>query len=214
MNRSFAVAIILTLFAARAPVAADTINFAQFGPPGTTLPGTLTGVTTDGVSVTLTSPNGSFETFVEAPPGSWFGTFPDGAPLLFDGFGPGAVTLTFATPITSLTLAAQANLVGNFVETMQAFSGATLVDTEISGVLFNCADLTCRGTQAILTLAAAAITSVTISTTNDDFGFALYGGAGAAIPIPAALPLLASVLGLAGWFGWKRNVRVSPLQPA
>ena len=104
----------------------------------------------------------------------------------------------FATPIQSLTLAAQANLGGNFVETMQAFNAAnTLLATAISPTLFNCADLSCEGTQAFLTLAALNITRVTISVTNDGQGFALYGGAGASpIPLPGALPLFAGGLGI------------------
>jgi len=203
---------LIASFLTTAPVSADTINFSQFGPPATSLPGTISGVTTGGVGVTLTSPNNSFETFVEAShalgAGTWEGTFPSGAPLLYDGSGSGGVELTFADPITSLTLAAQANAQGDFTETIDAFDGATLVNTITSGTIFNCADLSCEGTQAFLTVAAAAITGVTISTTNDDVGLALYGGAGAnATPLPAALPLFASGLGALGMLGWRRRRR-------
>jgi hypothetical protein len=181
---------------------ADTIDFSQFGPKDTTLSSPLIGTTTGGVSVTLTSPNNTFVTFVEQSHafgnGTWEGTFPSGAPLLWDGNGPGLVTLMFATPIQSLTLAAQANNFGNFVETMQAFNASnTLLDTEISPTIFNCADLSCEGTQAFLTLVGLNVTRVTVSTTNDGAGFALYGGAGASpVPLPGALPLFAGGLGI------------------
>jgi hypothetical protein len=74
---------------------ADTIDFSQFGPKNTTLTSPLSGTTTGGVSVTLTSPNNTFVTFVEQShafgAGTWEGTFPLGAPLLFDGSGSGAL---------------------------------------------------------------------------------------------------------------------------
>jgi hypothetical protein len=81
---------------------------------------------------------------------------------------------------------------------MQAFNAAnTLLDTEISPTLFNCADLSCEGTQAFLTLVGLNITRVTVSVTNDGLGFALYGGAGASpVPLPGALPLFAGGLGI------------------
>jgi hypothetical protein len=55
------------VFAGAGAAQADTIDFSQFGPPGTILTSPLTGVTTNGVSVTLRSPQQTFETFVQAP---------------------------------------------------------------------------------------------------------------------------------------------------
>ena len=161
---------------------ADTINFSQFGPIDTQLSSPLTtGFTTGGVSVTLVSPTGSFFTRVEQPTGggSWQGIFPSGAPLLWDGDGQGIVTLTFATPIQSLTLAAQAFAFGDFTQTMQAFNvGNTLLDTEVGPLINNCGDLTCEGTHVFLTVFGLDITRVTVSVTHDSAGFALYGDAG------------------------------------
>ena len=175
---------------------ADTIDFSQFGPQNTQLNSPITGTTTSGVGVTLTSPIGSFFTRVEGD--SWQGIFPSGAALLWDGDHSGVVSLTFATPIQSLTLAAQADAAGPFVQTMQAFdAGSTLLDTKTSPTINNCQDLSCEGTHAFLTVVGLNITRVDVSVSHDSSGFALYGGAGVnPVPIPGALPLFAGGLGL------------------
>jgi hypothetical protein len=72
----------LAAFAGATAAQADTINFAQFGTDGTVLSSPITGTTTDGVSVTLTSPNGSFERLTEGS--GWIGIFPSGADAYVD----------------------------------------------------------------------------------------------------------------------------------
>jgi hypothetical protein len=175
---------------------ADTINFQQFGPDGTFLGSPLVGTTEDGVAVTLTSPNGSFEVLQEGT--DWNGIFPLTAPILFDGGGSGMVTLTFATGIDSLTLAGQANNFGAYTETATAFSGATQVD-QATASSFNFIDDTNPADQGIvpfLTVTGADITKVTFAVTNDGEGLALYGGAGVtATPEPSTLSLLGLALG-------------------
>ncbi len=170
---------------------ADTINFSQFGADGTTLSSPLVGVTMGGVGVTLTSPNGSFTMYQEG--NDWHGIFPSGAPILFDGEGAGAVDLSFASGLSSLTLAGQANAYGAYTETATAYSGNTVVDTVAANsfnyVTTNYPQYT--GTVPFLTVTGTDITSVVFSTTNDSIGLALYGGAGAT---PAATPLPASAL--------------------
>jgi hypothetical protein len=173
------------------PVAgyADTINFSQFGSDGAVLATPITGHTVGGDTVTLYSPSGSFEVITEGT--DWTGIFPAGAPLLFDGSQSGTVDLVFTNPITSLTLALQANNSGSFTETMTAFSGsASLGSTS--------AVSSSTSSVAFLTLSFPSITSVVIGTTNDVTGFALYGGAGASdeVPEPASMTLLG-----AGLFG-------------
>jgi hypothetical protein len=189
---------------------ADTINFAQFGADGTNLGSPLVGTTEGGVGVTITSPNGSFEILQEGT--DWNGIFPLTAPILFDGEGSGPVTLTFATGISSLTLAGQANFGGAYTETATAFSGATQVDTT-SASSFNFIDDTNPADQGIvpfLTVTGADITKVTFSVTDDGAGLALYGGAGVtttATPEPVTLPLLG--LGLVGLAFVSRRMRTS-----
>lgn len=130
LSTFLAVSALTFLIGGSALAKADTINFSQFGADGTSLGSPLVGVTTGGVGVTITSPNGSFEILQEG--NDWNGIFPLTAPILFDGYGPGAVVLTFATGIDSLTLAGQANAYGAYTETALAYSGTTLVATAIA----------------------------------------------------------------------------------
>jgi hypothetical protein len=177
---------------------ADTIDFSQFGAEGTLLSSPLVGLTEDGVTVTLTSPNGSFETYTEGS--GWTGIFPSGAPILFDGFGAGSITLEFSTPIQSLTLAGQSNAGGAYTETAYAYAGATLLDTQSASSINHTGDSYpfYTGTVPYLTVTGTNITKVVWGATNDSLGLALYGGAGApadnAVPEPATLALFGTAL--------------------
>jgi hypothetical protein len=180
---------------------ADTINFTQWGGPGTALSSPLTGFTQDGVGVTLTGPGSGYTIYEQTPTGAhtqpytWYGVFNNGDSILFDNATPGAVTMTFTKPIASLTVAAQANLFGLYTQTEQAYNGATLVATDS-------ATNTNPGPSTVnfLTVSAASgFTKVLVSVTNDGAGMALYGGSGNfAVPEPASAAVLFGALGALG----------------
>lgn len=194
----FALFVVLTGIAGGITANADTIDFSQYGSEHSTHTSPLTGLTTDGVGVTLTSPNGQFTMLTEGS--GWHGIFPTGAPILFDGVGAGAIELNFATGISSLTLAGQANAYGAYTETAYAYSGTTLVDTETASSFNHVGDNypTYTGTVPFLTVTGTDITEVVWGATNDSVGLALYGGAGAppTVPEPGTMMLLG--LGMAG----------------
>jgi hypothetical protein len=162
------------------PAAADSIDFSQFGPEFTSVPNGASGMTAGGVGFTISGPNDGFTVYQEGS--SWAGEFFNGQRILFDGFGPGTVTISFATAIDSIQhLEVQANNFGAYTATLTAFAGATNLGS-VSYDSFNA--LGPEGTVPYLDFFQSGITSLVIGTTNDGVGFALGGTGGLNNPPP------------------------------
>jgi hypothetical protein len=196
------------------PAHADFINFALFGPTGTAVGSPGSGTTSNGVPFTISdSGNAGFQELCEdktracgPAADTWAGEFYLDEVILFNDSASSPVTITFATPITSLTdLQAQAENGGPFTETLDAFNGTTLVASDSAAWDNGGGGPPGEGTIPKLSIDfAGGITSVTISTTNDDSGFALggIGGVNNTIPEPSTWAL--TIIGLAG-LGFARH---------
>jgi hypothetical protein len=190
MKRGLLAAISAVTIAFAVPASADSINWGQWGYGG--FLGPLSGVTTDGVDFTITSPGTGFNVLQQG--GGWSGIFPTGVPVLWDGETSGDDTITFATPITSLTLAAESNDYGTFNEYMFAYdASSTLVDAaNVLGLTSTYAP----GTETFFTAAGSGIVTINVGTSNDAGGFGLGGGSVSTVPEPSTWAMMA--LGFAG----------------
>ena len=189
-NFLFGAAAIFAL-AGAAPAFADSIDFAQFGAPGSTFGSPLVGTTNGGVSFSVASPAGSFSEYLEDATRSydysWAGEFAKGETILYDNGGSGAVTIDFATPVTSvLDLEAQANNYGAYTATLIAYDGTTELGSVSYDAFNDAGNAGVEGTIPNLNFSASAITSIVIGTTNDSYGFALGGTGGFNNPVPGA----------------------------
>jgi hypothetical protein len=172
---------------------ADTIDFGQFGPDGTVLANTLTGVTVGGVDFTIIGPDNGFLR-VDANTPDWTQSeFPVGANLVYDLPGSGPVTIDFSTPISSITsLAAEPLNLGTYIATLTAYDGLT----EIGSARYSSTTPGAPGSIPTLNFSAPSITSIVIDTTNDSAGFALGTVVAASVPEPSTWALL--LCGFAG----------------
>jgi len=199
MKRALLAAVSTVIVATAGAAHADSINWGQWGLG--TFGATLSGVTTDGVDFTITSPNGVF--YVLQQGSGWNGIFNTGDPVLWDGSAGGDDHIDFATPISSLTLAAEANLYGTFNEYMFAYdSTPVLIDNP---AVFGLTSGYFPGTAVSFTATAAGIASIDVGTSNDSLGFGLGGGS--FVPEPSTWAML--MLGFAGlgFAGWRKAKR-------
>jgi PEP-CTERM motif len=199
MKRTLLAALSAVTVATAGVAHADSINWGQWG-LGTFGP-TLSGVTTDGVDFTITSPNGVFYVLQQGV--SWAGIFNTGDPVLWNGVGPGDDHITFATPITSLTLALESNQYGTFNEYMFSYdSSSTLIDHP---VVLDLTSTFAPGTAVAFTTTAVGIASIDISTSNDGEGLGIGGGS--FVPEPSTWAML--MLGFAGlgFAGYRAKAR-------
>jgi PEP-CTERM motif len=201
MKRALVAAVSAVIVAAAGAAHADSINWGQWGLG--TFGGTLSGVTTDGVDFTITSPNGLFEVLQQGS--GWDGIFNTGDPVLWNGEGSGDDRITFATPISSLTLAAESNLYGTFNEYMFSYDSlSNLLDHPfVPGLTSTFAP----GTAVSFTTTADGIAFIDVSTSNDGGGFGIGGGSLSAVPEPSTWAML--MLGFVGlgFAGYRAKAR-------
>lgn len=172
---------------------ADVINFGQFAPEYSYLPNTISGVTAGGVDFTVTGPGFGFEAVQQGS--SWYGDFPTGAALLYDNFTPGAVTLDFARPIASLAgLTLEPNIIGAFTATARFYDGSSLVGVSS----FSNSGAGIPGGLPSFEISGAAITSIVLTSTNDDFGMAIGSGPISAVPEPAIWTMMLTGVAMIG----------------
>ncbi len=163
------------------------------------------GTTSGGVGFTLTGVGFGF-TRVTANSSDWIDSqFPVGAPLVWEGApggnGPGAVTIDFWTPISSIaSIAAESQLFGPYTATLTAYDGTTLLGTSsysAPGLMTSP-----PGTLPSFYFSAPAITSITIDVSDDSTGFAI-----GSVPEPSTWAMMALGfigLGLAGYRSSRR----------
>jgi hypothetical protein len=204
------------LFATASVALADTINFTQFGSDDglNNLPNSISGTTLGGVGLTIIGPGNGFVP-VEAGVNWAPSQFATGSELLEDEAypqspsinGSGPVTIKFATPITSITsLAAETAIFGPYTATLTAYDGATLLGASS----YTIPGVGPPGSIPSLAFSAAAITSITIGTTNDSQGFALGPSSNPVVtPLPSTWTMLTAgfvVLFFFAYRGKKKNM--------
>ena len=195
------VAGVVLAFAAASTASADTINFWQFGPNYSVTPNVVTGVTTGGVSFTITGPGYGFDVLQQGV--SWGGDFPTNEAILDDIYTPGAVTIAFATPITSLTgLTLEPVDSGTFTATASFYDGSTLVGTSS----FSNPGAGIPHSLPSFDISGSAITSIVLSSTLDADGFA-FGPS--AVPEPATWAMLIVGVAMIGFAARRRNASVA-----
>ena len=195
------------------PAFADSIDFSQYGAPGTAVASGSSGVTRSGVDFTISNADGFteyLEDYAHAEAYSWAGEFNYHEVILFNNGDSGATTITFATPLSSiLHVEAQANYGGDFTESMRVYDGATLLGTVSANADNTPGVQAAEGTMPYLSYVSgsADITSIVISTTNSGSGFALggTGGMGGGVPEPATWAMM--LVGFGGLGAAMRSTR-------
>ncbi len=187
------------------PARADSFSFGDYFFPGDMPANGFSSFTDEGVGYQASGPGDGFTVYTEGH--GWMGEFVHDTTLLYDDGAPGAVTITFQSPIDSIMgLSAEPELYGAYTATMKVYDGAVLLGSSAYSS-FNGPGL--EGTIPTFGFAHPGITSIVIDTTNDDLGFAIGGGAG----IPEPLSWVLMTVGFGGLGLVTRSRRRTERQP-
>lgn len=182
------------------PAHADSFSFGDFFLPGDTLPNGFSSTTDGGVPYQASGPGTGFTVVSEGH--EWSGEFPHNLILLYDNGAPGAVTISFASPVDSITgLSAEPALPGAYDATMWVYDAGGLVGSSTYSSVNGPGP---EGSIPMFAFFHPGITSIVIETSNDGLGFALGGGAG--IPEPAAWTMMLIGFGGLGLLTRRRRV--------
>jgi hypothetical protein len=199
MNTKVLLATVALSFAGLLPANADTINFGQFGPDGTSLGQVFTGTTTGGVSFEVVTPTAAGASVLQQG-GDFVGQFSTNTLLVFVG-QTGPTDIIFLTPISSISgFGLEDNLFGPF--------SATLTATDINGNVlgtdtYSSVSANAPGTLPSFSFAAPGIFEIALTSTNDSLGYAL--GSVGAVPEPSTWAMM--ILGFlgVGFVAYRRN---------
>jgi hypothetical protein len=179
----------------------DSVNWGQLGPAFTVLSSPQSFVTNGGVSGQVSSAGGDLERLDQG--NGWNGNFLLGTPLLWDEDKGPDITLNFDAPILGFGSNIQADFFGPFVARLMDNLGDLFTESGTSNGNND-------GSAIFIGLLsdAATITSITFSldsASSHSNNFAI-GTSAAAVPVPAAGPLLAGAVGSLAVFGrWRKK---------
>ena len=198
------------------PATGDVVDWGQLGTPNLTITSpqnfTSTGGTTG--SVNLNGTGFLVQQCCIGITGTFNGNFAPGDKVLVTGAGS-SLTINFNTPVQTVGAQIQDNRIGDlFIAEILAFNGNVLLGTftksGFSGDVGNNSNIFLGVQDSI-----ADITSVTYLTFTSSPEYSLQavainqltigGGNVTVTPLPAALPLFATGLGVLGLLGWRKK---------
>jgi len=199
------------------PGGADIIDWGQLGTPNLTIttPQSFTSVggITGTVNLNVTTV-GTFQGLVQqcclGTTGTFNGGFAPGDNVLVTYLAP--LTINFSTPVQSVGTQIQDGVIGdNFTAVIMAYNGSTLLGTftenGFSGDLGDNSNIFLGVQDSIADITSITYLAITSSPTSrlQDVAINQMSVIAPETPLPAALPLFATGLGIAGLLGWRRK---------